>query len=95
MCIFQATSSAGETGEAEGSTSESQNSSPHNSPNKTNNGAYNNFFVATDLLYYMYCYFLLSFLSSNFKLFLSTLLNIGLYRSPLNFIVTIKFYCHQ
>lgn len=40
MCIFQATSSAGETGEAEGSTSESQNSSPHNSPNKTNNGAY-------------------------------------------------------
>ncbi|KAM3962216.1 maternal protein exuperantia [Aphomia sociella] len=33
----RATSSAGETGEAEGSTSESQNSSPHNSPNKTNN----------------------------------------------------------
>ncbi|CAB3220900.1 unnamed protein product [Arctia plantaginis] len=33
----RATSSAGETGEAEGSTSESQNSSPHNSPNKTSN----------------------------------------------------------
>lgn len=33
----RATSSAGETGEADGSTSESQNSSPHNSPNKTTN----------------------------------------------------------
>ncbi|XP_063834182.1 maternal protein exuperantia [Ostrinia nubilalis] len=33
----RATSSAGETGEAEGSTSESQNSSPHNSPTKTSN----------------------------------------------------------
>lgn len=33
----RATSSAGETGEAEGSTSESQNSSPHNTPNKTSN----------------------------------------------------------
>ncbi|CAH0598282.1 unnamed protein product [Chrysodeixis includens] len=33
----RAASSAGETGEAEGSTSESQNSSPHNSPNKTSN----------------------------------------------------------
>ncbi|XP_049881182.1 maternal protein exuperantia [Pectinophora gossypiella] len=33
----KATSSAGETGEADGSTSDSQNSSPHNSPNKTNN----------------------------------------------------------
>lgn len=34
----RATSSAGETGEAEGTTSDSQNSSPHNSPNKTSNG---------------------------------------------------------
>lgn len=33
----RAASSAGETGEAEGSTSESQNSSPHNTPNKTSN----------------------------------------------------------
>ncbi|CAG4934799.1 unnamed protein product [Parnassius apollo] len=33
----RATSSAGETGEAEGSTSESQKSSPQNSPNKTSN----------------------------------------------------------
>nr|WRY74154.1 maternal protein exuperantia [Athetis dissimilis] len=35
----RAASSAGETGEAEGSTSESQNSSPHNSPNKTSSDA--------------------------------------------------------
>lgn len=40
MFVLQATSSAGETGEAEGSTSESQNSSPHNTPNKTSIGQY-------------------------------------------------------